>query len=157
MNLPSAQNTAKRIEAEGGEITVIQTDVTRDAEAKDLVDAVMKKYGRIDVLVKYVSCLLTGLLLLITPTIKEGLTTPTTPRLTRRPQQQRRDVSTRRPCLHVRINLGRTDGRKPQIRLPNVPPRPAHHGVPESRRNNQSRLHRCPPLHWQSANRLLHD
>lgn len=54
LNLPSAENTKKRIEAEGGEMTVVKTDVTRDDDVKKLVDAVMEKYGRIDVLVKYV-------------------------------------------------------------------------------------------------------
>ena len=53
LNLPSAEHTRKKIEAEGGEMTVMQTDVTKNAEVKELVDAVMEKYGRIDVLVKY--------------------------------------------------------------------------------------------------------
>lgn len=56
LNLETAQHTQRRIEAEGGEITVVQTDVTIDDQVKALVDGVMKKYGRIDVLVKYVPC-----------------------------------------------------------------------------------------------------
>jgi NAD(P)-dependent dehydrogenase (short-subunit alcohol dehydrogenase family) len=52
INLPSAESTKKRIEAEGGEITVVQANVTKNDEVKGLVDAVMQKYGRIDVLVK---------------------------------------------------------------------------------------------------------
>lgn len=54
LNLSSAEYTQKKIQAEGGEMTVVQTDVTKNAEVKALVEAVMKKYGRIDVLVKYV-------------------------------------------------------------------------------------------------------
>lgn len=52
LNMESAENTCKRIRAEGGEIDAIKTDVTKDDQVKALVDAVMKKYGRIDVLVK---------------------------------------------------------------------------------------------------------
>ena len=53
LNLRSAQYTQQKINAEGGEITVIECDVTKDAQVKGMVDACMKKYGRIDVLVKY--------------------------------------------------------------------------------------------------------
>lgn len=52
LNLESAQHTKKKIEAEGGEIEVITADVTKSDQCKALVDACMKKYGRIDVLVK---------------------------------------------------------------------------------------------------------
>lgn len=56
INLPSAENTKKRIDAQGhgagGEMTVLKADVTKADEVKGLVDAVMEKYGRIDVLVK---------------------------------------------------------------------------------------------------------
>lgn len=52
LNLSSAKNTAQRIEAEGGQIEVMKTDVTKDAEVQELVRRVMDKYGRIDVLVK---------------------------------------------------------------------------------------------------------
>ena len=52
LNLESAKNTQRRIQAEGGEIEVTTTDVTKKEQCKDLVDACMKKYGRIDVLVK---------------------------------------------------------------------------------------------------------
>ena len=54
INLPSAENTKRRIDAQGdaGEMTVRKADVTKADEVKGLVDAVMEKYGRIDVLVK---------------------------------------------------------------------------------------------------------
>ena len=52
INLESAQYTQKKIAAEGGELNVVQCDVTKDAEVKGMVDAVMKKFGRIDILVK---------------------------------------------------------------------------------------------------------
>ena len=55
INLPSAENTKRRIDAHGhsGEMTVVKADVTKAEEVKGLVNAVMQKYGRIDVLVKY--------------------------------------------------------------------------------------------------------
>ena len=52
LNLESAQYTQKKIRHEGGEIEVIVTDVTKKDQCKELVDACVKKYGRIDVLVK---------------------------------------------------------------------------------------------------------
>lgn len=64
-------------------MTVVQTDVTKDAEAKALVDTVMKKYGRIDVLVKYVTCLL--LHFSYQTTDQKGSTIMTRPQLTHHP------------------------------------------------------------------------
>jgi NAD(P)-dependent dehydrogenase (short-subunit alcohol dehydrogenase family) len=52
LNLESAQHTQKKIQAEGGEIEVTTADVTKSDQCKALVDACMKKYGKIDVLVK---------------------------------------------------------------------------------------------------------
>lgn len=50
--LEAAEYTAKRLRAEGAEVTVIAADVTKDDSVKALVDACIAKYGRIDILVK---------------------------------------------------------------------------------------------------------
>ena len=55
LNLPSAESTQRRIAAQGGDMTVIQADVTKIDQVKALVEATVQKYGRIDVLVKQVS------------------------------------------------------------------------------------------------------
>lgn len=55
LNLESARHTQSRLQAEGGDIEVMATDVTKNEQCKALVDACMEKHGRIDVLVKYVS------------------------------------------------------------------------------------------------------
>ena len=54
LNLESAQYTQRKIQAEGGEMEVTTTDVTKNDQCKALVDSCLTKYGRIDVLVKYV-------------------------------------------------------------------------------------------------------
>ncbi|KAL1957759.1 hypothetical protein VTO42DRAFT_5603 [Malbranchea cinnamomea] len=54
INLAAAQHTQRRIEAEGGECTVVEADVTNDAQVKALVDACIARYGRVDVLVNNV-------------------------------------------------------------------------------------------------------
>jgi len=46
-----AQKTANEIAAEGGRAVVIKTDVTRPKEVEEMVSTVVKKLGRIDVLV----------------------------------------------------------------------------------------------------------
>ncbi|ETN40673.1 uncharacterized protein HMPREF1541_04952 [Cyphellophora europaea CBS 101466] len=50
LNLPSAESTQRRIAAQGGDMTVIQADVTKIDQVKALVEATVQKYGRIDVL-----------------------------------------------------------------------------------------------------------
>lgn len=54
LNLDSAKYTQKKIQdiVPGAEIELVTTDVTKMDQCKELVDACMKKYGRIDVLVK---------------------------------------------------------------------------------------------------------
>ena len=52
LNLESAQYTQKKIQAEGGEVDVVTADVTKTEQCKALVDACIKKHGRIDILVK---------------------------------------------------------------------------------------------------------
>lgn len=51
-NLSAAEHTAKRLRAEGSEITVVEADVTKESHVKKLVDECLSKYGRIDILVK---------------------------------------------------------------------------------------------------------
>ena len=53
LNLESAQYTQKKIQSEGGEMDVVTADVTKKDQCQALVDACMKKHGRIDILVKY--------------------------------------------------------------------------------------------------------
>ena len=53
LNIESAQRTTDRIRDEGGEMDVITCDVTKKDQCKALVDACLKKHGRIDILVKY--------------------------------------------------------------------------------------------------------
>jgi NAD(P)-dependent dehydrogenase (short-subunit alcohol dehydrogenase family) len=53
VNHAAAQHTVERVRAEGGEITTVETDVTKKEQVQSLVQQVIDKYGRIDVLVKY--------------------------------------------------------------------------------------------------------
>lgn len=50
-NLADAQTAAKKIEAGGGQAMAIEADVSKKATLQAMVDAVVKKYGRLDVLV----------------------------------------------------------------------------------------------------------
>ncbi|KAL3450217.1 hypothetical protein BJX65DRAFT_316276 [Aspergillus insuetus] len=54
MNLDAALYTKERIEAEGGEITVVEADVTVDESVSRAVSRCIEKYGRIDILVNNV-------------------------------------------------------------------------------------------------------
>ncbi|KAI8669819.1 hypothetical protein LRP88_01724 [Fusarium phalaenopsidis] len=54
LNLDAAIRTQKRIEEEGGEITVTKADVTVGEDVKKAVEQCISKYGRIDVLVNNV-------------------------------------------------------------------------------------------------------
>lgn len=54
LNLSAAELTATRIRKEGGLCDVTTADVTSSSDVKQVVDAVMAKYGRIDVLVNNV-------------------------------------------------------------------------------------------------------
>lgn len=53
LNLEAAQHTQQRLQAEGADVTVIATNVTNNDSVKQMVEACVSKYGRIDVLVKY--------------------------------------------------------------------------------------------------------
>lgn len=54
LSLEAAQATQSLIEAEGGQAHVMQTDVTDPEAVKQMVDACLEKYGRIDILVNNV-------------------------------------------------------------------------------------------------------
>ena len=49
-NLDAAEETVTIIKGEGGEATAMQADVTREAEAKRIVEATVSKYGSLDIL-----------------------------------------------------------------------------------------------------------
>lgn len=53
-DLHSAEFTASRLQAEGGTCDVMRADVTSSSDIRDVVEAVMQKYGRIDILVNNV-------------------------------------------------------------------------------------------------------
>lgn len=50
VNLEAAEETVELIKKEGGEATAVQADVTREPEAKKLVEATVSKYGKLDIL-----------------------------------------------------------------------------------------------------------
>ncbi|MBM4446475.1 MAG: glucose 1-dehydrogenase [Chloroflexi bacterium] len=49
-NLEAAEETVRLIVGEGGEARAIQADVTREAEAKKVIDATVSTYGKLDIL-----------------------------------------------------------------------------------------------------------
>jgi NAD(P)-dependent dehydrogenase (short-subunit alcohol dehydrogenase family) len=51
INLETARQTAREVEALGRRALAIKTDVTKPAEAKEMVQQAMAKFGRIDILV----------------------------------------------------------------------------------------------------------
>jgi NAD(P)-dependent dehydrogenase (short-subunit alcohol dehydrogenase family) len=50
-NLPEAQRVGKEIETAGGSVLVVKTDVTRADQVTTLVQAVLERWGTIDILV----------------------------------------------------------------------------------------------------------
>ncbi|MFC1977726.1 SDR family NAD(P)-dependent oxidoreductase, partial [Chloroflexota bacterium] len=50
LNLDAAEETVTMIKSEGGEATAIQADVTKESDAKKLVEATISKYGKLDIL-----------------------------------------------------------------------------------------------------------
>lgn len=54
LSLQAAQATQTIIEQEGGDATVMRTNVTDTVEVKQMVDACLEKYGRIDILINNV-------------------------------------------------------------------------------------------------------
>ncbi len=49
-NLDAAEETVALIKGEGGEAIAIQADVTRESDAKKLVEATISRYGKLDIL-----------------------------------------------------------------------------------------------------------
>lgn len=49
-NLEAAEETVRIIENEGGEAIAVQADVTRESDARKLVEATISKYGKLDIL-----------------------------------------------------------------------------------------------------------
>ncbi|KAK5168296.1 uncharacterized protein LTR77_006865 [Saxophila tyrrhenica] len=54
LSIKSAQHTQQKLQSEGTEMEVMTADVTKTDQCKQLVDACMKRYGRIDILVNNV-------------------------------------------------------------------------------------------------------
>ncbi|EEH37165.2 2,5-dichloro-2,5-cyclohexadiene-1,4-diol dehydrogenase [Paracoccidioides lutzii Pb01] len=55
LNLAAAQHTQRRVDAEGGDCTVVSADVDKDADVKFLMEACVARYGgRIDTLINNV-------------------------------------------------------------------------------------------------------
>jgi 3-oxoacyl-[acyl-carrier protein] reductase len=51
INLPGAETTAEKIRENGGEASAYKFDVTKSDEVNAFVDAVIEKYGKIDILI----------------------------------------------------------------------------------------------------------
>ncbi len=49
-NLEAAEETVAAIKSEGGEAIALEADVTKESDAKRLVEATISKYGRLDIL-----------------------------------------------------------------------------------------------------------
>lgn len=60
VSLPAAEYTASRIQEEGGVCDVMQADVTSSSDVRKVADAVLAKYGRIDILINNVGGTATG-------------------------------------------------------------------------------------------------
>ncbi|MDD2487637.1 MAG: SDR family oxidoreductase [Candidatus Gracilibacteria bacterium] len=50
-NRSGVEETAKGIEDLGGDVLIIQADLTSESDAKDAIERVMERYGRLDILV----------------------------------------------------------------------------------------------------------
>ena len=60
LKLSAAEHTQKRLRSEGGECTVVTTDVTKSDQVAKLVEGCVAKYGRIDLLVNNVGMSMPG-------------------------------------------------------------------------------------------------
>ncbi|KAJ9608729.1 hypothetical protein H2200_006500 [Cladophialophora chaetospira] len=60
LSMDAAEFTAKRIHAEGGICDVATADVTKSADIQNVVNAMMSKYGRIDILINNVGATVSG-------------------------------------------------------------------------------------------------
>ena len=59
-NLGAAEETKRMIEAEGGECTALQADVTQSVECRAMAEACVARFGRIDVLHNNVGITIAG-------------------------------------------------------------------------------------------------
>lgn len=50
-NLERAKGTAKEVKAKGGEVAIMEADISHEDAGKKIADEVMRKYGRVDILV----------------------------------------------------------------------------------------------------------
>lgn len=50
-NLERAEGTVKEIEAKGGEVAIMQTDISVKSDTQKIAEKVMEEYGRVDILV----------------------------------------------------------------------------------------------------------
>lgn len=64
-NREKAEELAKEIEGSGGEAMVVKADVANSAEVSDMVDAVIERYSKIDVLVNNAGISKGGLLMML--------------------------------------------------------------------------------------------
>ncbi|KAL3476689.1 hypothetical protein BJX99DRAFT_270343 [Aspergillus californicus] len=60
LSLPAAEYTASRIQSQGGKCEIMQADVTSVQDVRKVVDAVLARYGRIDILINNVGATATG-------------------------------------------------------------------------------------------------
>ncbi|KAE8378534.1 hypothetical protein BDV26DRAFT_304282, partial [Aspergillus bertholletiae] len=60
VNLQAAEHTASRIQTDGGKCDVVQADVTSETDVRRVVDVVMSKHGRIDILINNVGATVAG-------------------------------------------------------------------------------------------------
>lgn len=59
--LPQLEEVAEQIRAEGGEVLVVPTDVSKAEDAQNLVDKTVEAFGRVDILVNNAGVLESGL------------------------------------------------------------------------------------------------
>ena len=59
--LPQLEEVAEKIKSQGGEVLIVQTDVSKTEEVENMVAKVIETYGRIDVLVNNAGVLEAGL------------------------------------------------------------------------------------------------
>ena len=72
-NLAAAEETVALIKDEGGEAVAVEADVTKESDAKKLVDAAISTYGRLDVLFNNVGSAWGGLALNVSAEDWDGI------------------------------------------------------------------------------------
>jgi len=50
-NLKRAEGTVKEVKAKGGEVAIVEADISREDDPKKMAEKVMQQYGRVDILV----------------------------------------------------------------------------------------------------------